>query len=274
MTWGAGEVATYRIGNILIQGAVSETFSVSASSITTQTITFPTPYKTGTKPLINVGPYYNSTNAASHSAYNPTILNWDNTQVTVGISMGSKSGTPRFTWLAIGEIEPPASDEGGSSGTVVPTSFTSGASHNQTTFVGREVMEIPVSNLSGTISSVDLKYNLRVGTNANFTYTIYLFKTLTVNSSYWNDRGDYWYNYPLASTPTSQYFKASYASNILATLSVTEKVTTGAKTKTITTFTDYGKDAANWNGTVYLGIVCSDTDLYWGNSTTSTLSIS
>lgn len=273
--WDAGQTGTYRIGNILIQGATSPTFKTTASAVLEQTYTFPIAYKTGTKPLIVVNPYYNSTSYSNFNELQVAMMSWDNTSFKIGASSGTKSFNGRIQWVAIGEIaEPVIDDDSGETGESTALTYTSGASHSQTTFVGREIMEIPnVAALSGTMSSVDLKYNLRVGTTANFTYTIYLFKTLNLSADYWNDRGDYWYNYPLASNPKNQYFKASFAQDVLATLTVTEKVATGAKTQTITNFTEYGQWAHNWEGTVYFGIVCDNTDLYWGNSTTSTMTI-
>lgn len=143
------------------------------------------------------------------------------------------------------------------------------------------------SGATGDVNKVTITASFRGGTNSStattYSFTAYLFKTFTGSSSYWSKRYEnsaypdcsVIYQYP---QNTSYYVKTSYLSDILG--SITSSVTLSyqsSKTVTLTfnreDLTTLGKDVSNWYNAVGLAIICSDTNLNWTASGTSTQTI-
>lgn len=152
---------------------------------------------------------------------------------------------------------------------------TSGKTWSEsTTSVVREVpilKDFPAAR--GAAGAVSLQTTLRTGSKGTFTYTVYLFKKFGGDPEYWDDRGDYLYQYPGSHY---HYLVEGYISEVLASGTFTDALASGNNviTKALT-LTDLGKQVENWDGDVYLGVVSdSGTTLYWGNGITSTVILS
>lgn len=150
-------------------------------------------------------------------------------------------------------------------------SHTGGLTYNSTTSVLREVPVIKAfPAISGRVKTVAVTTSIRLSAAAEHSYTVYLFKVFGGNADYWEDRQDNKYQYP---SNSDHYLKEGYIGDILASAAFSETLTTGEITKALT-LTEYGMRFENWAGDIYLAIISDAAgSLYWGNGTTSTVTI-
>lgn len=146
---------------------------------------------------------------------------------------------------------------------------TGGTTYDGTTSVLREVPIIKdFPAIKGRAKAASVATSIRVSAAASHNYTMYLFKSFAGDAAHWEDRTDNKYQYP---SDSGHYLKAEYINDVLASASFTDTLTTGEITKALT-LTEYGMRCENWSGDVYFAII-SDTALYWGNGTLSTITL-
>lgn len=156
-------------------------------------------------------------------------------------------------------------------------SYSGGKTYSENTT--STLREVPLfknfPSYTGSAKSVDVATTFRVNSTTTYTFTVYLFKTFTYDSSYWQERSsdtgyDYscFYQYP---NNTSRYFTPSMVSDILASKTITQSISTGDHTLSLD-LTAFGKDLSNWAGDVYMAIDATGS-LYWGNGSVSTITI-
>ena len=147
---------------------------------------------------------------------------------------------------------------------------TGGTTYSSTTVVGREVPIIKdFPTVTGRVDAVNVLTSIRVDSAVSRTYTLYLFKTFKGDANYWETRVDNMYQYPQDS---DHVLAVEYIGDVLASATFTDAPASGEIAKTLT-LTEYGEQAKNWAGDVYLAIVSESSGLYWGNGTTSTVTL-
>lgn len=150
-------------------------------------------------------------------------------------------------------------------------SHTGGLTHNSTTSVLREVPVLKAfPAVKGRAKSVSVTTSIRLSVAAAHSYTVYLFKTFGGDAAHWEDRTDNKYQYP---SDSAHYLQEGYIKDVLASASFTDTLATGEITKALA-LTEYGMRCENWAGDIYLAIVSNTAgNLYWGNGTTSTVTL-
>lgn len=152
-------------------------------------------------------------------------------------------------------------------------SHTGGTTYSVMTIVSREVPMLQnFPTVKGKASSVSLKTALMTDTGNTFTYTIYVFKTFGGSSQHWQKLAETMYQTP---DSANNHLKVDYIGDVLATKTFSDNLTAGEHqiTKALE-LTEYGKQASNWAGNVYVAIInTSGSTLYWGKSTSSTVAL-